>query len=77
MIECRNGKGSGFFIPEPNPRVKTHGPNPARLLNEFFLGTQTRLIRPHGPRLAQPDLGPIRGLNHGPIEKKKEKKERK
>ena len=37
----------------------------------FFPGAQTL---PVGPRLAQPNLGPIRGPNHGPTRKKKNAK---
>ena len=32
----RNGNGSGFSIPRPDPRAKTCDPNPAYLLNGFF-----------------------------------------
>ena len=36
------GFGPGFFIPGPDPRAKTRGPNPARSLSGFFFGAQTR-----------------------------------
>ena len=32
----RNGNGSGFSISGPDPRAKTLGPDPVRLLDEFF-----------------------------------------
>ena len=35
-IQSRNGNGSGFSISGPDLRAKTLGPDPARLLDEFF-----------------------------------------
>ena len=35
-FSIRNGNGSGFLIPGPDSRAKTHDPDPARLLNRFF-----------------------------------------
>ena len=46
-IQSRNGNGSGFSISGPDPRAKTLGPDPARLLDDFFFW---------GPDL--PQLGP-------------------
>ena len=57
----------GFFMLEPNPWAYTHYSNSTHLINGFFCCTQTRPIRPCGPLLAMPNLGPL----HSPIKKLK------
>ena len=44
------GFGPGFFIPGPDPRAKTRGPNLARLLTGFFWGLGPASVGPCGPR---------------------------
>ena len=51
-LSKRVGFGPGFFIPGPNLQAKTHGPNSARLLSEFFFFPRPGPVpaRPRRPR---------------------------
>ena len=61
----RNGNGSGFSIPKPDPRAKTCNPNPARLLNGFFSRARTRSC--WAPRALSNQAKFGLRPNHGPI----------